>query len=69
MSSPSSISYFCDLFSILSLIFIAIIHITSLKKTHLFFVYFSEYLLIFLDNNKKKVNNFQKVKAQPQGVV
>ena len=42
--------YLFDIFFIFSLIFIAINHITSLKQTHLFFVYFLEHLL-FLDNN------------------
>ena len=45
------LSYPYDLFSIFSLIFIVINPITSLKQTHLFFVHFSEYLLLFLDEN------------------
>ena len=44
-------SYLCDLLFIFSLIFIVINHLTSLKQTHLLFVYFSEYLLLFLDDN------------------
>ena len=44
-------SYLCDLFLISSLIFIFINHITSLKQTHLAFVQFLEYLLLFLDDN------------------
>ena len=42
--------YICDLFFILSLILIVINHITSLKQTHLFFVYFLVYLLLFLND-------------------
>ena len=60
-------SYFYDLFFIFSLIFIAINHITSLKWAHLFFIYFSEYFLFFLDNDvMKNVNNFQIAKVQPR---
>ena len=44
-------SYFCDLFFISSLIFIAINHITSWKQAQLFSVHFLEYLRVFLDNN------------------
>ena len=44
-------SYLCDLFLISSLIFIFINHITSLKQTHLAFVQFLKYLLLFLDDN------------------
>ena len=44
-------SILCDLFFIFSLIFILINHITSLKETHLFFVHFLEYLLLFLNDN------------------
>ena len=52
MSRPMSLCRnFFYLFFISSLIFIAINHITSLKQTHLFFVYFLEYLLLFLDDN------------------
>ena len=40
-----------DLFSIFSLIVIVINHITSLKQTHLFPVYFLESLLSFLEYN------------------
>ena len=35
---------------------------------HLFFAYFSEYVLLFLDDNKmKKVSGSPIVKVQPQG--
>ena len=44
-------SYLYNLFSISSLIFIVIYHITPLKQTYLFFVHFLEYLLLFLDDN------------------
>ena len=43
-----SMSYLCDLF----FIFIAINHINL--KTYLFFVHFSEYLVLFLDDNVDK---------------
>ena len=43
--------YLCDLFLIFSLIFIFINNITSLKQTHLAFVQFLKYLLLFLDDN------------------
>ena len=61
-------SYIFDPFFIFSLIFIAINHITSLKQTHLFFVHLLQYLLLFLDDNVKKVDNFQIAKVQPPGV-
>ena len=41
----------CYLFFIVSLIFIAINHITSLKQTQLCFVHSLEYHLLFLDDN------------------
>ena len=44
-------AYLYDLFLIFSLIFIVINHIKSLKQTQLFFVYFLEYFLLFLDEN------------------
>ena len=44
-------SYSCDPFFNFSLIFIVINRITSLTQTHLFFVHFLEYLLLFLDGN------------------
>ena len=45
-------SYLCDLFFVLSLIFIVINHITSsLKQAYLIFVHFLECLPLFLDNN------------------
>ena len=48
ISRPGSImSYLCDLFFILSLIFIIIYHII-LKQMYLFFWHFLEYLLLFL---------------------
>ena len=37
--------------------FIAMNHITSLKQTHLFFVHFLEYLLLFLDDNVNEKKN------------
>ena len=45
-----------DLFFIFSLIFIVIYHITSFKQTYLFFVHFSEYHLLFLDENVDEEN-------------
>ena len=57
-------SYLCDLLLISSLIFIAINHLTSLKQTHLFFVHFLEYRLLFFDDNVgEKANNFQIAKV------
>ena len=48
--------------------FIVINHITSLKQAHLFFVNFSEYLLLFLDDKvAENTNNFQITKVQPEG--
>ena len=44
----------CDLLFIFSLIFIAINHITSSKEMLLSFVYFLEYLLLFLDDNARE---------------
>ena len=44
-------SYLCDLFFIVSLIFIVINSTISLKQAHMFFVHFLKYLLLFLDNN------------------
>ena len=59
-------SYLCDLLFIFSLIFIVINYITSLKQTHLFFVYFLEYLLFFwMKTWIKKGKNFQIEKVQP----
>ena len=43
-------SYIFGLFFIFSLVFIVINHVLSLKQTHLFFVYFLEYVISFLDN-------------------
>ena len=43
--------YLWDLIFIFSPVFIVINHIITLKQTHLFFVHFLEYLLLFLDNN------------------
>ena len=52
MSKPRSIyAALYDLFFILSLIFIAINYVTSLKQTYLFFVHVLECLLLFLDDN------------------
>ena len=45
-------SYLYDLFFIFSLISIVINHTTPLKQMHLFFVRFTEYLLLFLDDNE-----------------
>ena len=45
------ISHLCDLFFIFSLISISINHTNSLKQTHLFFVHYLEYFLLFLDGN------------------
>ena len=44
-------SYLYDLFFIFSLIFIVIYYIISFKQTYLFFVHFSKYVLLFLDDN------------------
>ena len=44
-------SYPCDLLFIFILIFIAINHIMLLKQTHLLFVHFIKYILLFLDDN------------------
>ena len=44
-------SYLCDLPFIFSLIFVVINHITSLKQTHLFFLYFFVIFILFLDGN------------------
>ena len=54
MSRPRPILYFCDILYILSLIFVVVNHITSLEQTHLYFVHFVEYLLLFLDDNVDK---------------
>ena len=54
-------SYIRNLFFILSLVFVVINHIMSLKQTHLFFVHFLEYPLFIL-------NNFQIVNIQTQGL-
>ena len=50
---------------IFSVVFIFINHITSLKQTHLAFLQFLKYLLLFLD---QKANNFQIAEVQPQSV-
>ena len=53
MSMPRSVyDVLCDLLFVFSLIFMFINHIISLNQTHLFFVHFLEYLLIFLDDNE-----------------
>ena len=44
-------SYLCDLFFILSLNFISISYITSLKQKQLFFYLFLEYPLLILDGD------------------
>ena len=44
-------SYLFDLFFDFSLHFILLNYITSFKQTYLFSVEFSEYLLLFLDDN------------------
>ena len=69
MCRPRSIFlYLCNLFCIISLFFIVINHIISLKQAHLFFVNFSEYLLLFLDDKvAENTNNFQITKVQPEG--
>ena len=69
MCRPRSIFlYLCDLFFIISLFFIVINHIASLKQTYLFFVNFLEYLLLFLDDKvDENTNNFQMTKVQPEG--
>ena len=45
------ILHLCDLCFIFSLTFIVINLITSLKKTHLFFIHLKKYFLLFLDDN------------------
>ena len=47
-------SHLCDLYFILSLSFIVINHIVSLKHTHLSLVHFLEYLQLFLEENVDK---------------
>ena len=56
--------YLYVLFFIFSLIFIIMNHITSLKHSHLFFVHFLEYLLLFLDDHvdEKKLIIFKQQK-------
>ena len=44
-------SYLFDLFFIFSFIYFVINHITSFKQRYLVFIYFLEYLLLFLDDN------------------
>ena len=43
-------SNLCDVLFIFSLIFILANHIASFKQTHLIFVHFLEYLLLFLND-------------------
>ena len=65
------ILFFCALLFIFSLFFISVTHITSLKETHLSFVYFLKFCVFFIFwmiKWIKKANNFQIVKIQPQGV-
>ena len=51
----------CDLFFHFSLIFIVINHITTYKQRYLFFLYFLEYLQLFLgDNVDKEAEYFSK---------
>ena len=64
-SRPKSIY---DLFFIFSLVFVVINHITPLKQTHLFFVHFSECLLLFLDDNvDEKSEYFSNSKCSASG--
>ena len=44
-------SYQCDPFFIFGLVFIIINRRVSLKRTHLLFTHFSEYLILVLDDN------------------
>ena len=53
--------FLSDLLFILSFIYIAINHITSLKQTHLLFVDFLEFRI-------KKAKKFQRAKFLSQGV-
>ena len=53
-------SYLCDQFFIFSLIFIVINHVTSLKQMHLLFAHFSEYSLLFLDDNMDEESEYFK---------
>ena len=47
-------SYLCDLFFFFSLIFVTINHIISFTLTYLFFIFFLEYLVLFLRDNVNK---------------
>ena len=62
-------SYLCDLFFfILSLIFIVINQILLLKQTHLAFVQFLKYLLLFLDGNvDEESEQFSNGKSSASG--
>ena len=62
------VSYLCNLFFIFSLIFISINNISPLKQTYLLFVYFLEYLLLFLDDNMdEESKHFSNSKSSPSG--
>ena len=66
ISASFSLPLFMEILEF-SIISSCINHITSLKQTHMFFVHFLEYLLLFLgDNVDEKGNNFQIAKVQPQ---
>ena len=60
-------SYLCDLFFIISIIFIMINSIISWIPTHLFFCLYLEHAILFWAITWiKGVNNFQIAKVQPQ---
>ena len=62
------VSYLCNLFFIFSLIVISINNISPLKQTYLLFVYFLEYLLLFLDDNMdEESKHFSNSKSSPAG--
>ena len=61
-------TYLSDLFFIFSLTFTVINRITSLKQTHLFFVHFLEYLLLFSDDNvDEESEKFSNSQCSPSG--
>ena len=70
MTKPKPIFlYLIDLFFVFIFIFIMINRIISWIQTQLFFAYFLEYVLLFLDNTWiKNVSNFKIAKVQSQGV-
>ena len=62
-------SYLCDLFFNFSFIFIVIIHISTSKQRYLFLYIFQNISYYFqMTTWRKKANNFQVAKVQPQGI-